>query len=221
MIRRGPLFYFCRTLLRWKYPGWRAEVEHFSTPCVYICSHNNMVGPLTTLSRFPFPVRPWVLYVFFTWKDCCRQYAGYTFSQRLGLPRWLAWLCGGVSAAVISPFVRSAAGIPVYRGSVRAAATFRETIAALEAGDPVILYPDVDYADTSQGIGEVYNGFLLLERFWRRRHDQPLSFVPVCMDRAEKRLRSGRPVQFDRSMPFDQELIRVREELRRQINSEG
>ena len=218
MIRRGPLFYVCRAVLRLKNLGWRTEVEHFSTPCVYICSHKNMAGPLTTLAQLPFPVRPWILYVFFTWKDCCRQYAGYTFSQRLGLPRWLALLCGAASAALVSPLVRSAGGIPVYRGSVRAAATFRETVASLEAGDPVILYPDVDYTNTEEGIGEVYDGFLLIERFWRRRHDQPLLFVPILMERTEKRLRSGHPVQFDRSLPFAQEQIRVREELRRQIN---
>lgn len=220
MIQRGALFYLCRGVLRVKNLGWRTEVEQFQRPCVYICSHSNMAGPLTTLAQLPFPVRPWVLYLFFDREACRKQYAEYTFSKRFGLPRRLADLLASLTSGFVSSLVRSAAAIPVYRGSVQAAATFRETIAALDAGDSVIIYPDVDYADSSEGIGEIYKGFLLLERFWRRKHSEPLLFVPIRMDRKKKLLRSEHPEQFDRDRPFDEEMERVSRALRRDINAE-
>ena len=220
VAKRGALFYACRGVLRLKNLGWRTEVEQFPEPCVYICSHSNMAGPLTTLAQLPFPVRPWVLHLFFDREDCRRQFADYTFSQRFGMPKWLAGVLARLTAGFVSALVHSAAAIPVYRGSVHLAATFEETLEALDAGDSVIIYPDVDYADHSDQIGEIYRGFLLLERFWRRRHERPLLFVPIRMDREKKRLRSERPERFDRDKPFDEEMERVRRALCRDINEE-
>ena len=53
VAKRGVLFYACRGVLRLKNLGWRTEVEQFPEPCVYICSHSNMAGPLTTLAQLP------------------------------------------------------------------------------------------------------------------------------------------------------------------------
>ena len=100
VAKRGALFYACRGVLRLKNLGWRTEVEQFPEPCVYICSHSNMAGPLTTLAQLPFPVRPWVLHLFFDREDCRRQFADYTFSQRFGMPKWLAGVLARLTAGL-------------------------------------------------------------------------------------------------------------------------
>ena len=63
--------------------------------------------------------------------------------------------------------------------------TFRRTVEALQDGDPVIVFPDVDYTDRSGDMGEIYDGFLLIDRFWQRVSDTPLDFVPLRLDRKE------------------------------------
>ena len=221
MSRQGPLFIAVRFVWRLVRPRWRTQVEQIQGPCVYICSHSNMAGPLNTLAWLPFPVRPWVLHVFFNYRSCRRQYADYTFSRRFGYPRWAAEGLALLTAGVVSRLVRSAASIPVYRGSVQAAATFRETIQALERGEAVIIYPDIDYANDSGEMGEIYRGFLLLERFWRKRHQEPLTFLPIQMDRKRRTLRSAPALQFDRGKPFEEEADRIQAALRREINGEG
>ena len=78
--------------------------------------------------------------------------------------------------------MRSMGAIPVHRGTARIGTTFKESVAALQAGDSILIFPDVDYTDGSEGIGEIYDGFLLLERFWRKASARPLRFVPLRLD---------------------------------------
>ena len=218
-MRRGKLFAFSRFFVRLKIGRWTAEVTPPTGPTVYVCSHGNMAGPLATLCWLPFPVRPWVFHVFTDKKTCYKQFSGYTFSQRFGLPQPLANLLAGIVSGYVSTLMTSTGAIPVYRGSIHIGATFKETVAALQAGDSVLIFPDVDYTDDSDTIGAVYDGFLLTDRFWRRVSDEPLNFVPLRLDHRTRRITAGPPVRFDREADQKTELVRVREALRQEINA--
>lgn len=217
-MERGKLFYFSRFFVRLGLGRWSVDVAAPQGPTVYVCSHKNMRGPLATMSWLPFTVRPWVLHVFCGQESCRKQYGEYTFSQRFGLPAFLANFLAWAVSGFVSALMRSLGAIPVYRGTVRIGSTFKETIAALQAGDSVLVFPDVDYTDTSGGIGEVYDGFLLLERFWRKTSEAPLKFVPLRMDVKVRRISEGRAITFDRSVEWRTELNRVRNGLQAEIN---
>ena len=218
-MKRGKLFAFSRFFVRLKIGRWTAEVTPPAGPTVYVCSHGNMAGPLATLCWLPFPVRPWVFHVFTDRKTCYEQFSGYTFSQRFGLPQPLANFLAGIISGYVSTLMTSTGAIPVYRGSIHIGATFKETVAALQAGDSVLIFPDVDYTDDSDTIGAVYDGFLLTDRFWRRVSDEPLNFVPLRLDHSTRRITAGPPVRFDREADQKEELVRVRETLRQEINA--
>ena len=218
-MRRGKLFAFSRFFVRLKIGRWTAEVEPPAGPVVYVCSHGNMAGPLATLCWLPFPARPWVFHVFTDKKTCYEQFSGYTFSRRFGLPQPLANLLAGIVSGYVSTLMASTGAIPVYRGSIHIGATFKETVAALRAGDSVLIFPDVDYTDDSDSIGAVYDGFLLTDRFWRRASDEPLDFIPLRLDHHTRRITAGPPVRFDHGADQKAELVRVRETLRREINA--
>ena len=215
-MERGKLFYVSRFFVRLGVGRWRAEVPAPEGPTVYVCSHRNLLGPLVTLCWLPFPVRPWVLHVFCNRETCRRQYQSYTFSKRFGIPGPAAAFAAWAAAGYVSGLMKSLCAIPVYRGTVRIGDTFKETVSALRAEDGVLVFPDVVYTDSSSGIGEVYDGFLLIERFWRKKSDVPLHFVPLRME--GRAITAGRPVCFDRAAPWKTELPRVREALREEIN---
>ena len=61
---RGKLFYFSRFFVRLCIGRWSAGVAEPEGPAVYVCSHNNLLGPLAALCWLPFDVRPWTLHVF-------------------------------------------------------------------------------------------------------------------------------------------------------------
>lgn len=219
-MKRGKLFAFSRFFVRLKVGRWTSEVPPPSEPTVYVCSHGNMAGPLVTLCWLPFPVHPWVFHVFTDKKTCYEQFSGYTFSQRFGLPKPLASFLARIVSGYVSTLMASAGAIPVYRGSLHIGATFKETVADLQAGDSVLIFPDVDYTDDSDNIGAVYDGFLLINRFWRRVSDKPLNFVPLRLDHHTRRITAGAPVQFDPDRDQKEEMVRVRETLRAEINAQ-
>lgn len=134
------------------------------------------------------------------------------------MPGPVAALAAWGASGYVSVLMKSMCAIPVYRGTPRVGSTFKETVAALQAGDSVLVFPDVDYTDSSDGIGEVYDGFFLVERFWRRASAETLRFVPLRLDAAARRITAGEPVSFDRCVPWKTEVVRVREALRREIN---
>ena len=219
-MTRGKLFFASRPFIRLVVGRWSVQAPPPEGPTVFVCSHGDMAGPLATQCWLPFPTRPWVLPVFLSREECRRQYRDYTFTQRFGLPRpaaaLLAWAVSGYASAL----VRSVGAIPVYRGSARLKETFRRTVEALQAGDPVIVFPDVDYTDRSGDMGEIYDGFLLIDRFWQRVSDTPLDFVPLRLDRRARRIAAGEAVRFDRTAPRQGETVRVREALLRGLNGE-
>ena len=217
-MERGKLFYITRVFVRMGLGRWTADVKPPEGPTVYVCSHNNMRGPLAVQAWLPFATRTWVLHVFLDRETCRKQYSEYTFSRRFGLPKRLSEVLAWAASGYVSGLMASIGAIPVYRGTVRIGVTFRETVAALQAGDSVVIFPDVDYTDNAEGIGEVYDGFLLLERFWRRASDRPLQFVPLRLDASARHISEGRPVSFDRSAEWKGEMARVREALRAEIN---
>ena len=215
---RGKLFYFSRFFVRLCIGRWSAGVAEPEGPAVYVCSHNNLLGPLAALCWLPFDVRPWTLHVFLEREACRKQYREYTLSRRFGMPEPLAALLAWGASGYVSALMRSMAAIPVHRGTVKLGHTFRETVSALQAGESVLIFPDVDYTDDSGGIGEVYDGFLLIERFWRKVSAQPLRFVPLRLDTAARRITEGRAVSFRRDADWKTEMNRVREALRAEIN---
>lgn len=219
-MKRGKLFYASRPFVRLAVGRWSVQVEPPRGPTVYVCSHGNMAGPLVTQCALPFPTRPWVLHVFLNRESCRRQYRDFTFTRRFGMPRPAAALLAWAVSGYVSALVRSVGAIPVYRGSARLRETFQRTVEALQAGDCVAVFPDVDYTDRSGAMGEMYDGFLLIDRFWRRFSDAPLAFVPLRLDRTTRHIASGEAVYFDRTAPRRQETVRVREALLRGLNGE-
>ena len=216
-MKVGPLGCFARFCLKMKHRGWRSEVPEPTEPCVFVCSHQNLAGPLMTLTFLPFFVRPWVLSVFMERKTCYRQYADYTFSKRHGMPgplaRFLAWCASGA----VSALMRSIRGIPVYRGNMRIGATFRQSVEALQAGYSILLFPDVEYTKASEGIGEMYDGFILLGRAYARATGRSLAFYPLYCDMKTRRIVRREPVQYRADAPPNEERVRVKEELHRRL----
>ena len=220
-MERGRLFEITRFFVRPWLGRCDVEVDPPEKPSVFVCSHSNLHGPLATQCWLPFPTRIWVFHMFLTKEGCREQYRDYTFSQRLGMPKPLAAALAWAVSGYVSSLLQSIRAIPVYRGMAKLKETFRETVAALQSGDSVLIFPDVDYTDESDGIGEMYDGFLLLDRLWRRVSDEPLDFIPLRLDAARRRLAAGKTVCFDHSAADrKQEMIRVKEALRDEMNRE-
>jgi len=186
--------------------------EALPAPAVYVCRHRNLRGPIDTLLWLSVPVRPWVFSVFCDHETCYRQYADFTLTRRAGWPRIFALPVARLLSWVVPGLCGSMGAIPVYRGTPRVVATFRKTLEALKAGERVIVYPDVNYSDPSDALGELYEGYIGLGTMFYRATGRNLLFVPL---RGSKRkIVSGRPVEFDGTKPREAEKARVAKAIR-------
>ena len=131
---------------------------------MYVVHHRNMSGPVHTLALLPDEPRPWVLHVFLDRHECFAQYYGYTFRKRFGWPAPAAWAAAGVLSLTVPAVVRSFGAIPVYRSLKETRDMMEQSAQALLRGESIMLCPDVAYDSAAPATGEIYKGFLQLEK---------------------------------------------------------
>ena len=186
--------------------------EALPAPAIYICRHRNLRGPIDTLLWLSAPVHPWVFSVFCERETAYRQYANFTLPRRAGWPRIFALPAARILSWVVPGLCGSMGAIPVYRSTARVVTTFRKTLEALKAGMRIIIYPDVDYADPSDQIGALYEGYLVLGSLYHRATGKNLSFIPLRTEK--RRIFAGPPIEFDGAKPRDAETERVARAIR-------
>ena len=184
--------------------------EAFTEPAVYICRHSDAKGPLASMLNIPMEIHPWSFYVFCDVENCYKHYSEYTFPVRFGWSKlWskvVAWLGSPAYVALL----KSAGAIPVYRNSAKIYSTFKLSVEALEKGESVLLFPDINYTATSGDTGALYEGFVILERMYYKKTGKHLPFVPMHISDEKKSIFLGEPILFADGISFnDQQLIVV------------
>lgn len=204
----GRFFTRLRFLSRIFFRGYQSPTpEALPAPAVYICRHKNLRGPIDTLLWLSAPVNPWVFSVFCERETCYRQYADYTLTRRAGWPRAFALPVARILSWVVPGLCGSMGAIPVYRSTARVVTTFRKTLDVLKAGGRVIIYPDVNYADASEEMGALYEGYLMLGTLYHRATGQNLRFIPLRTEK--RRITAGAVIEFDGEKPRAEETERV------------
>lgn len=198
MVAYGPYFRGARALAR-RLPVFRIrEVpvrDESLEPCVFICRHKNMEGPLNIMVNFNVPVRLWTLNVFYDRKLCAEHYYRYTFTERFGWNKAFARVFSQIAGVFVASIMHSLHAIPVYRNSAKSMTTMRESLKCLLNGENLLIFPDIDYTDESDKV-ELYDGYLILERMYKKRTGKPLRFVPLAVDREKSRILRGEVITY-------------------------
>jgi len=178
-------------------------------PCVLLCRHRNMRGPFYSIVRWGGEkTRTWVLHPFCAKQTFYDHMYHYTLTERLHYPDWFARFGAWFMAAVVPPLINSLGGIPVYRHDGRIRETFRLSLEQLEQGRNILIFPDIDYT-SNDTVGDVYDGFFMLERMYFRKTGRHLPFVPVHLDTKAKSLTFGTPVTFsDGNFNAEKEIVK-------------
>lgn len=217
----GLFFRLGRRLARILLPTFRLRQipERLDEPIVFVSHHQNMMGPFSIMIWLPFPVRLWALSFMADEEECYRQFAEYTFPKRLHLPQSLANLLAYPSAKVSTAMLKSIGMIPVYRQSRQIVVTMRESIKALKRRDPLLIFPDINYQQTDDQVGDIYEGFLNLEKYYYRREGERISFVPIYSNIEKRLIRIGHGLQFPHKEDFVTERQAMAEKLRESLNA--
>ena len=196
--------------------GWRLDQsaeDVYSEPAVFLVQHHNMSGPIHSLGLLPDSVHVWALSSLFSCGDCFEQYYGYTFTKRYGWPRLLALPAAAAGACVVPRLMRATGAVPVYRGKREILETMEESVRLLHDGESLLICPDKDYSSQKDEIGEIYTGFLHLEKLYWRDTGRHLAFIPLCVDRQKKRITAAEPLFFAGTGRFKEEQRQMEERL--------
>ena len=206
MASPGRLYKVVRGLVRLRFKGYKVEqMKEFASPVVFICRHRNAIGPLSTLCLLPENIRPWAFSAFMD-KNACREHLkNYTFPVTWHihplLSRVLSFMLGGIFADLVC----SSDAIAVHRQSLKVRKTFQESVEAMENGDNLLIFPDINYAATKGDMGALHEGFLLLEQLWNRRTGKHVIFLPINVSVLNRKLTIGEPITFAGDIPFKEE----------------
>lgn len=218
----GRLFYFSRSVLRLRArihaPGFRGKLavsgDRADGPVVYVARHRNLKGVLDVVLWFKRPLRIWVLDVFCDRERCYDQYAHYTLTERLRWPKILAYPAAYLFSRFVPRLMRSMRAIPVYRASKKHMKdTLERTVRTLRAGEAVVLFPDVAYTSESDGMNEMYTGFVNLDKPYFTQTRTHIRFVPLRIDPARRVIEAGPPSQLRDGEAFADGKKRVCAEL--------
>ncbi len=212
---------FAKAVYRLFHIGYTVEGNTASvSPTVYVIHHQNLSGPIHAVGLLKDEARIWVYHMFLTRKACFDQFYSYTFTQRFRWPKPFAFLAAGALSLILPPLLRAFGAVPVYRGT-GAFSTFRQSLLALTRGENLIICPDIEYSSSSSKVGDVYTGYLGLEKFYYKETGRHLRFVPLYVSRSSKALVMGNPITFINGREFKRESLRVSAALRASLNMMG
>lgn len=215
----GTFFRYVQFIVRMIYPTYLVQIaQNINGPVVYISHHQNTFGPFVTMLWFPKSLHAWILHVFLDQAACYTQYAEYTFTKRNGMNKHLATICAFPLSYLIAKLLNSGKGIPVYRGSRQILQTFTQSVAALQKGESIVIFPDIEYSDTSSRTKAMYEGFLYLEKYYYKATGQHVCFVPLYASKRNKVIIAGQPIYFRVGKDFNEERKMVYQKIHGQLN---
>lgn len=214
------LFLFSRWCACCFIPHYRVcDPAQSPQPAVYLVHHQNLRGPILSVAWLRRPFHIWVLGVFCSRSACYRQYYQYTFTKRFGIPKILAAPLAYVCSFCVYALMKGMGAIPVYRGMRSIVNTFRESLSALKDKESLLIAPDVDYTNTNPSVGEMYSGFLDLEKYYLKETGKHLAFVPIHIGKSKRIIFIGNPICFGAEHSFKQKkesaYVRIKEEFSR------
>ena len=200
----GPWVSLVRAFCKLFYPEYDVVSKGDHSPCVYVCHHMNMHGPIVTLMWLKSHPHPMILDCFFNYDTCYKHYRDFTFSVRFKRSKLCSRILSAFATIVTVPIIRSIHAIPVNRGGNGSLVTMRTSMEVLTKRHNIIVFPDKDYANRQGSNSNIYDGFLLLETLYHRKTGQHLAFVPLVVDDRHKMIIEKEAIFF-RTKDFQQE----------------
>ena len=172
-------------------------------PNVFVCNHGEIYGPVVTNLYVPFSFRPWVISNMVDESAFIDSTVNGIFSHAKWFPeKWREPLARKL-APCAKWIMRSVECIPVYFNNPRKLMeTFRESVAAMEAGDNILLFPE-DSSDTPDhrykltGVSHFFSGFTMLGQLYYNRTGKQCNFVPIYADKHKRVITFGVPTKYN------------------------
>lgn len=191
------------------YPKMRVEgAENLpQEPVLMVANHCQMNGPIACELYTPGKHAIWCAHQMMEWK-AVHSYAYQDFwSRKPAAVRWFYKLLSYVITPLSVCVFNNANTIPVYR-DMRLMSTFKGTIAALERGASVVIFPEHDAPGNHVVMG-FQDKFIDVAKLYYKRTGKEVCFVPLYVAPKLKKLVFGQPIRFRADAPIEEERQRI------------
>ena len=193
-------------------------------PCVFVCNHGEILGPVVCTLFLPFPFRAWSAYEMLDRDTVIDRTMNGTFQNIKGWKRRLLQaLMERVGAPFLTWLLQSEGCIPVYHDNPRKLMqTFRETITTMQAGDNILVFPEnaatsPDHRYMEEGVSEFFTGFTMIGQMYANKTGKCPLFVPLYANGKKRLITFGAPTRYDADAPVNEEKERLCVYLRNEI----
>ncbi len=203
------LFRFIKALVRLFYPKMDIiGLENLpDEPCAIIGNHAQLHGPIAGELFFPDNFYTWCAAPMMMLKEVPTYAYTDFWSQKpralLPLFKLVSYIIAPLSVLIFN----NARTIAVYRNN-RILSTFRESIAKLQDGKCVVIFPEQDKKH-NHIVYDFQEGFVDVARLYFKRTGKELSFVPLYIAPNLKKMYLGVPIKFSSDTPIDEERRRI------------
>jgi len=195
--------------------GYSPDLRHGT---IFVSNHLNSFGPMAMMLRFPAEPRPWVLSDVMERGSCSRYIEVDFVRKELGIGRPLSRAISLAIELICVPLMRYVGAIPVYRRNRKVARTFAATRVCLDAGESVVIFPELMGTAYNDVLNRLDNGFVeVLRQAWLAE-GRLFRIVPVYVDKARRRLRVGAEISYDPERPFKSERLRIEHLLEEEMS---
>ncbi len=193
-------------------------LEHLpAEPCIIVSNHCQVHGPIVSELYFPGNRCIWCAGEMMHLKEV-PDYAFQDFwSRKPGYSRWFYRILSYVMAPLCVCVFNCADTIGVYRDK-RIISTFRDTLARLEEGANVIIFPEHS-EPYNHILCDFQEGFVDAARFYYKQTGKCLQFVPMYLAPSLHRMVLGKPTAFRPDSPIKAERTRICSYLKDEISA--
>lgn len=203
----GIFFRFCKFLSKNFSKKYAFNVKTPTEPCVYLCRHLNLHGAIAVNKSSNFDFQTYVLNVFTKPKSCFKQFYNYTFSKKINKSKFKAFFPSLLASFWVPLLCKSGKTIPVYRNNAQSFKTIKTSLNSLLDGKNLLIFPDVDYTETSrEEKSEIYSGFLCIEKLYFKKTGKHVKFIPLIIDEKNNAINELKAISFTGDVPFEKEM---------------
>lgn len=191
---------------------------HLGTgPQILVSNHVGSFGPISVMTSVDAQIRPWVAAPVTELASATdrirREFVEGELHLKPPLSLWVARIVGRICVALM----RDIGAIPVYEHGRELKRTMELTLAQMEQGRSVLVFPENTGHPVNEVLCDFRTGFIHLAREYTRRTRRPIAFLPVAVHPRSQVIRIGPPIPFDARAPFAAEKQRLKRELERCI----
>ena len=176
-------------------------------PCIIVGNHAKMNAPIGCEHYFPGSHYTWTAGEMMHLREVPAYAYRDFWSQKPRSVRWLFRIASYLIAPLAVCVFNGANTIPVYHDS-RLLNTFRLTLRRLQEGADIVIFPEHD-VPYNHILCDFQDKFVDVARLYYRKTGKSLSFVPLYLAPALKKMVYGEPVVFDPAAPIESERARI------------